>query len=146
MNQKQEEEDTLHSSTAKIKKSVGFERFSTLYVFDDDANEEKGFYDVGKTWYSSQELRAFRADAFLTVNWLVMKNVIPQNEQLTEKLKKDSNHNNESYNFYSNKYGYDRKKEMQSIAEEASYEFCERGIECRRQQMRGRTINGRRRQ
>mmetsp|Transcript_20105 Transcript_20105/g.50010 ORF Transcript_20105/g.50010 Transcript_20105/m.50010 type:complete len:524 (+) Transcript_20105:324-1895(+) len=129
--QKQEEEDTLHSSTAKIKKSVGFESLSTLYVFDDEANEEKGFYDVGKTWYSAQDLRAFRADAFLTVNWLVMKNVTPQNKQLMDELNKDSNNGNESYNFYSNKYGYDREKEMQSIAEEATYDFCERGVECR---------------
>eukprot|EP00531_Pseudo-nitzschia_arenysensis_P001783 CAMPEP_0116126768 /NCGR_PEP_ID=MMETSP0329-20121206/6500_1 /TAXON_ID=697910 /ORGANISM="Pseudo-nitzschia arenysensis, Strain B593" /LENGTH=534 /DNA_ID=CAMNT_0003620857 /DNA_START=244 /DNA_END=1845 /DNA_ORIENTATION=+ len=122
------EEDTLNSS-AKFKKSVGFTAMSTLYVFEEED------YDVNKTWYSSHKLRAFRADSFLTVNWMVMKNMDPQEKELVmEELQKDSNHsknNNPSYCYYSNKYGYDRQKEIQSIAEDANYEFCERGVECR---------------
>lgn len=127
------EEDTLNSS-AKLKKSVGFTPMSTLYVFDEDN------YDVNKTWFSSHELRAFRADAFLTVNWMVMKNMDPQEKELVvEELQTDGNHgkntdsnnNDPSYTYYSNKYGYDRQKEIQSIAEDAKYEFCERGVECR---------------
>ena len=139
----QESLDKQTKEDSPKKKSVGFERFSTLYVFLDDSSgqDEDGFYDINATWYSLNELKAFRADAFLTVNWMVMKSMNPRNRKLLEELQMQNScssflsqgngSSNDTNNYYSNKFGYDRQKEIQIIAEEANYEFCERGVECR---------------
>ena len=120
-------------TTSSSKKSVGFESLSTLYIFDDDASgkKEKGFYDIDRTWYSSQELKSFRADAFLTVKWMVMKNINPRNKQVLNDLQSGSSSRRHSKSKNTKKYGYDRQMEIQTISEDANYEFCERGIECR---------------
>jgi hypothetical protein len=132
------EKETKH----KKKHSVGFEPLSTLYVFDDDASgkEDKDYYDIDNTWYSSHELKSFRADAFLTVNWMVMKGINP----ITANKAATPPENNEHYCYYSNKYGYDRQRELQTIApRKGQFEFCERGIECRTPL--GRVIKNKRR-
>jgi len=137
---------TTNKSTTK-KKSVGFEPMSTLYVFEDDVSgtNEKGYYDVAKAWYSPYELKAFRAEAFLTVNWMVMKGIggpesDSKNQEQPKRINKYKNFNqhyknrnnkNKNYTYYSDKYGYDRQKEINAIAKNADYEFCERGVECR---------------
>ena len=52
--------------------------------------------------------------------------------------------NNENYCYYSDKYGYDRQRELQTIApRKGQFEFCERGIECRTPL--GRVIKNKRR-
>lgn len=126
----------------KEKHSVGFEPLSTLYVFDDDASgkEDKDYYDIDNTWYSSHELKSFRADAFLTVKWMVMKGINPIASIKAAPAPK----NNENYCYYSDKYGYDRQRELQTIApRKGQFEFCERGIECRTPL--GRVIKNKRR-
>jgi hypothetical protein len=119
----------------KKKRSIGFEPLSTLYVFDDNASgkEDKDYYDIDNTWYSSRELKSFRADAFLTVNWMVMKGIIPITTKAAQSSSENNinNRTNENYCYYSNKYGYDRQREIQTIARKGQFEFCERGIECR---------------
>ncbi len=138
----QESLDKQMKKEGPKKKSVGFERLSTLYVFEDNGSgqDEEGLYDINNAWYSINELKAFRADAFLTVNWLVMKSINPKNRKLLEELqlqnscssfRSQGRGGNETNNYYSNKFGYDRQKEIQIIAEESNYEFCKRGVECR---------------
>jgi hypothetical protein len=120
----------------KTKRSVGFEAYSTLYVFNDDSDGEEERYDVRNTWYSVQDLKSFRADAFLTVNWIVVKGIDPSCG--TEEQPHDSKSQNQlphksEYSYYSKKYGIDRNKEVEKInaATKKGYEFCERGVECR---------------
>ena len=159
---------TEKSKTEKKKKkpkgSVKFTELSTLYVFQDEYK-----YNARDTWYSSHDLKAFRADAFLTVNWMVTKSITEEDDAVSEQQQQqqqeqpedelqascnigennnssgdsDSDENNEddpyNYCYYSNKYGYDRQKELKRIARRhrhqlltmGDYEFCPRGVECR---------------
>jgi len=151
-------EKEIKDTTSKTKKkSIGFEPISTMYVFEDDdsGKGEEGYYNVDNTWYSSQDLKAFRADVFITINWMIMKGIDPstivdnkrarpqppQKQQHKHKQLKglmcsssssqQQDNNKCDYNYYSNKYSSDRHKEINAIAQKANYEFCERGVECR---------------
>ena len=69
-------EATKKSTEKRQNLSVDFEPLSTLYVFNDVGKEDQDYrYDIGKTWYSPRELKEFRADVFLNVNWVIMKKV-----------------------------------------------------------------------
>lgn len=129
-------------SPPKTKHSVVFDPFSTLYVFNDDSDGEEEKYNIRNAWYSAQDLKSFRADAFLTVNWIVMKGVDPSsstgNASPEEQPRKSNGQHNQrphksEYSWYSKKYGYGRKKKVEKINDATlkGYEFCERGVECR---------------
>lgn len=127
--------NTKDSNHPKIKHSVGFEPFSTLYVFNDNDDSEEDDYDVRNAWYSVQDLKSFRADAFLTVNWMVMKGVDNSSTGPNEPPKEEprSPRTLRDHRYYHKRYSCESQKEQKKVHEatETGYEFCERGVECR---------------
>lgn len=116
----------------KIKKSVRFTALSTMYVFEDE-----NYYDITKTWYSRQDLKSFRADSFLTVNWMVINGIGDETGVVVGSTGDDAEQQRaqqkrmQEQEYYSNREDYNRGRELNAAARDVDYVFCERGVECR---------------